>query len=102
MEKRCWYPVGKTCCQRPAVLVVGLRDFWCWVAIRLPAAAGCAPWLGNCAVEAEQQGNDKGEGGSPEHRGRVGGFGVAPEIYVTIVRRERVRGFEPCLPIKAK
>ena len=53
-------------------------------------------------VEAEQQGNDKGDGRPPEHCGGVSGFGVASKIYVTIVGRERVRGFKPGLPIKAE
>ena len=58
--------------------------------------------MSDCVVEAEQQGDDKGDGRPPEHCGGVSGFGVASKIYVTIVGRERVRGFKPGLPIKAE
>ena len=43
---------------------------------------------------------DKGR--PPERRRGVSRFGLTPEIYVTVIARERVRGFEPRLAVEAE
>ena len=40
VEKRWWHTIGKTFCQCGAVLMVGLRRCWYWVASRVVTAAG--------------------------------------------------------------
>ena len=58
--------------------------------------------MGNCVPEAQQKANGEGKGGPSEHRRGVSRFGSIPEVYVTIVFSERVRGFEPRLAVEAE
>ena len=58
--------------------------------------------MGDCVPETQQKADDEGKGRPPERRRGVGRFGIAPEIYVTVVCRERVRGFEPRLTVEAE
>ena len=52
--------------------------------------------------ETKQKAEDKDEGRPPERRRGVCRFGLAPEVYVTDISRERVRGFEPRLAVEAE
>ena len=64
--------------------------------------AGGATWLGGCVPKAQQKTNGEGHGGSLEKRRGVGRIGSFPEVYITVVFRERIGRFKPGLAVEAE